>query len=54
MCEMKYVDRIALKPLRASFSLRVDALRQAFPNYGIETVLVLGKACRGQRQEALN
>lgn len=50
VCEMKYVDRIALKPLCESVSLRVEALRQAFPNYGIETVLVLGKACRGQRE----
>jgi len=28
----------------------IAALRQAFPNYGIETVLVLGKESRGRRE----
>jgi AAA+ ATPase superfamily predicted ATPase len=50
VCEMKYAERLSVKSLRQGMARRVEVLREAFPHFGIETVLVLGKDCRGRRE----
>ncbi len=48
ICEMKYVDRLAVKALQAQLGRKKETLRQAFPSYAQETVLILGKDSIGR------
>jgi len=48
LCEMKCVERLAPAALRGSLERKMVALRTAFPGYGIQRVLLLGKHAAGQ------
>jgi len=52
VCEMKHVDRLSLRPLRTSLETKRFALREAFPGYAVESVLVLGKESAGREEAA--
>ncbi len=52
ICEMKYVDRLSLQPLRDSLARKKAALRQEYSSYAMETVLVLGKDAPGCERAA--
>jgi len=51
-CEMKYVERLSPSALRASLDHKVTALRQAFPDSGIQRVLLLGRDSAGRETVA--
>ena len=52
LCEMKFVHKLQMNALRNDLERKEAALREAFPGYAVERVLIIGRSVESSGAQA--